>query len=61
MSRVGNQPIVLADGVKVNISPGKLEFAGPMGKLTSPLLPGINAEMKDNQLTLTRSDNSKEH
>ncbi len=61
MSRVGKQPIVLAEGVKVNISPEKLEFEGPKGKLTSPLLPGIKAEMKDNQLTLNRSDDSKEH
>jgi large subunit ribosomal protein L6 len=61
MSRVGKQPIVLADGVKVNVSPGKLEFEGPKGKLESPLLPGIKAEMKDNQLILTRSDDSKEH
>ncbi len=60
MSRVGKQPIVLAEGVKVNISPEKLEFEGPKGKLTSPLLPGIKAEIKDNQLTLTRSDDSKE-
>jgi large subunit ribosomal protein L6 len=61
MSRVGKQPIVLADGVKVNILPGKLEFEGPKGKLTSPLLPGIKAEVKDNQLNLTRADDSKEH
>jgi large subunit ribosomal protein L6 len=61
MSRVGKQPIVLADGVKVKILPEKLEFEGPKGKLASPLLPGIKAEMKDNQLTLTRLDDSKEH
>jgi large subunit ribosomal protein L6 len=60
MSRVGKQPVILADGVKVNILPGKLEFEGPQGKLSSPLLPGIKTEQKDNQLILTRSDDSKE-
>ena len=54
MSRVGKQPVILADGVKVNILPGKLEFEGPQGKLSSPLLPGIKTELKDNQLILTR-------
>ena len=61
MSRVGKQSIVLADGVKVNILPEKLEFEGPQGKLTSPLLPGIKAELKDNQLVLIRADDTKEH
>lgn len=60
MSRVGKQPVILADGVKVNILPGKLEFEGPLGKLSSPLLSGIKTELKDNQLILTRSDDSKE-
>jgi large subunit ribosomal protein L6 len=60
MSRVGKEPVVLADGVKVNIVPGKLEFEGPLGKLSSPLLPGIKTELKDNRLILTRSDDSKE-
>lgn len=60
MSRVGKQPIVLADGVKVNISSGKLEFEGPKGKLSSPLLPGIKANLEDNQLILTRLEDSKE-
>ena len=60
MSRVGKQPVILADGVKVNILPGKLEFEGPQGKLSSPLLSGIKTELKDNQLILTRSDDSKE-
>ena len=60
MSRVGKQPVVLADGVKVNILSGKIEFEGPKGKLSSPLLPGIKAELKDNQLVLTRLDDSKE-
>lgn len=60
MSRVGKQPVILADGVKVNISSGKLEFEGPKGMLSSPLLPGIKANLEDNQLILTRLDDSKE-
>lgn len=60
MSRIGKQPIALAEGVKVNILSDKLEFEGPNGKLSSPLYSGIKAELKDNQLVLTRTDDTKE-
>lgn len=59
MSRIGKQPIALAEGVKVNILSDKLEFEGPNGKLSSPLYSGIKAELKDNQLVLTRTDDTK--
>ena len=58
MSRVGKQPITVTDGIKVNIHTDKIEFEGPKGKLTSPLMPGITAELNANLLTLTRVDDS---
>ncbi len=60
MSRVGKQPVVLPEGVKVNILQEKIEFLGPKGKMSSPLLPGIKADLSDNQLILARSNDSKE-
>ena len=60
MSRVGKQPVVLPDGVKINILPERIEFEGPKGKLSSPLFPGIRAELEDNKLTLRGSNYSKE-
>lgn len=60
MSRVGKQPIVLPDDVKVNILPDKIEFEGPKGKLYSVLFSGIKARLEENQLILTRSSDSKE-
>jgi len=59
MSRVGKQEIDLPQGVKVNIAERTLEFEGPKGKLTSPLLPGIQAKVEDNKLFLIRKDDSK--
>lgn len=59
MSRVGKQPIPLPQGVKVHILKETIEFEGPKGKLTSPLLPGIKAKLEDNKLILTRRDDSK--
>ena len=59
MSRIGKRPIAMPDGVTVQIAPDKLEFAGKKGKLTTPLLAGIAARTEDNQLILTRSDDTK--
>lgn len=60
MSRVGKQPVDLPQGVKVKILADFIEFEGPKGKLTSPLLPGIKAKVEDNKLILTREDDSKQ-
>lgn len=60
MSRIGKQPIVIQEGVKVNILPDKIEFEGQRGKLSSPLLPGIKAELEDNKLILKREGETKE-
>ena len=60
MSRVGKQPVVLPDGVKINILPERIEFESSKGKLSSPLFPGIRAELEDNKLTLRGSNDSKE-
>jgi len=55
MSRIGKQPITIPEGVKVSIFSDKIEFSGPKGKLTSPLLPKIKVEHEDNLLVFTRS------
>jgi len=60
MSRVGNRPIVLPEGVKVSIFPDKIEFEGKKGKLFTPLSPGIQARTEDKKLILMRADNSKQ-
>lgn len=60
MSRVGKQPIAIPEGVKVNILSDKIEFEGPKGKLSSPLVAGIKAEIQDNQLILTRKNDTGE-
>ena len=60
MSRVGKQPIIVLDGVKVTIASDKIQFEGPKGKLESPLFPGIKAELQDNALTIKRKNDSGE-
>jgi large subunit ribosomal protein L6 len=44
----------------MNILPDKIECEGPKGKLTAPLLRGIRAKIEDNQILLTRRNDSKQ-
>ncbi len=59
MSRVGKDPIGIPEGVKVNVLPNAVEVEGPKGKLTFPLLPGIEPKLENDQLVLMRKDDSK--
>src|SRR5712692_5241080 len=53
MSRVGNKPIPLPKGVKVNIG-SQLQVEGPKGKLTVPISDGIHARQNEGSLEFTR-------
>lgn len=55
MSRIGNKPIVIPGGVKIQIG-DLLEVEGPKGKLTVPLPKGISVEQENGQLKLSRAD-----
>ncbi len=59
MSRVGQKPIAVPDGVKVKIQADRIEFESAKGKLESPLMPGIQAVLEDRKLVFTRADDSK--
>ena len=54
MSRVGNKPIPLPQGVKVSIG-NQLEVQGPKGKLAVPIPEGIRIEQNNNHLELKRA------
>jgi len=53
MSRVGNKPISLPKGVKVNIGE-QLQVEGPKGKLTVPVPPGIKVSQANGNIEITR-------
>jgi large subunit ribosomal protein L6 len=59
MSRIGNKPIPVPQGVKVALASGKIDVQGPKGKLSVPLPRGISFEQKDGVLTAKRE--SEEH
>ena len=53
MSRVGNKPIPLPKGVKIEVG-DQLQVEGPKGKLTVPVPPGIRLEQANGNVQLKR-------
>lgn len=64
MSRIGNRPIDLPQGVKVNITAADgaqvLAIEGPKGKLERTLRPEITVEEQDAKLVFVRKSDSKQ-
>ena len=60
MSRIGRKPIPIVAGVKVEKRQHDIVVKGPRGELTASVHPSIGFEIKDNQILVTRSDDSKE-
>lgn len=59
MSRIGKKPIVLPQGVTLELKDGAVSVKGPKGALSRPLLEGIALEITDNAVTLTRASDDK--
>jgi len=59
MSRIGKQPIVIPDGVKVQVDGAVVRAEGPKGKLTQPLPTGMTATIEQKQLLIKRGDDSR--
>ena len=61
MSRLGNKPIIILDGVKVEIRDNFVNVAGPAGKVSKILPSGIKVESSpsDNQILVKRSTDTE--
>lgn len=59
MSRIGNLPIEIPEGVEVKLNDNTITVKGKLGELTRELNPAIEATVKDNTITFTRTDKSK--
>lgn len=58
MSRVGNKPIPLPKGVKVNIGE-RLQVEGPKGKLAVPLPAGIQVKQNNGAIEISRQNDEQ--
>ena len=60
MSRIGNNPITIPEGVHVDIQSDKIVVKGKMGELTQDY-SNVTFELNDNTLTVKRPSDSKDH
>lgn len=60
MSRVGNSPIAIPSGVKVELNGLHLKVTGPKGTLELDLRPEVNLEQNDGQLVVTRPNEEQQ-
>ena len=62
MSRIGNLPIAIADGVSVDVSDKNLvTVKGPKGELSHQADPDMTIEQSDGEIVVTRPTDQKRH
>lgn len=61
MSRIGQMPIPVPQGVAVDIREGEVIVKGPKGELSRPLDPDMAVTLDDNILTVSRPSDSRVH
>ncbi len=59
MSRIGNTPINLPEGVSLTLDQNVVVVKGPKGELTYQLPPLIELEINQNEIKVKRANNSK--
>jgi large subunit ribosomal protein L6 len=59
MSRIGRKPIAIVTGVKIEKKDERITVRGPKGELSVVVPATIHFEIKDDQIVLTRSDDTK--
>lgn len=59
MSRIGNNPVVIPEGVTVDINDGVVTVKGKLGELTQNF-DSVNIKVEDGNVLVTRSSDSKD-
>ncbi|WP_405380632.1 50S ribosomal protein L6 [Maribacter sp. LLG6340-A2] len=60
MSRIGNNPIAIPEGVTIEINDNIISVKGKLGELTQEF-SGVAVKVEDGQAWVTRPSDSKEH
>ena len=61
MSRIGNSPIEIPEGVNIHFDKEIVTIKGKMGELSQKIDPSITLDISEKEVTLTRSSDAKEH
>lgn len=54
MSRIGQMPITIPNGVKVALEPSEIRLEGPKGKLKTPIPAGVKVKVEGNVVRVER-------
>ena len=60
MSRIGNAPVALPQGVEVTFNNGEVYVKGKLGELKQDIAEGISIEVTDNEVLLSRANENKD-
>ena len=60
MSRIGNNPVAIPDGVTVEVKDSQIVVKGKLGELTQEF-SAVGIKVEDNNVWVTRPSDSKEH
>ncbi len=61
MSRIGNKPITVPDGVEVTLNGQTITVKGPKGTLTREIHNNMKVSLDNNVITVTRPDDEAEN
>ena len=61
MSRIGNKPITVPEGIEVTLDGQKITVKGPKGTLEREIHNNITVKLEDGVIKVSRSDNEKEN
>lgn len=61
MSRIGNKPVEIPEGVEVAVEPGRVTVKGPKGELTQDVSRDLTIELDDGVLTVARPTDRGPH
>lgn len=61
MSRIGKQPISIPSGVTITVDDDFVTVTGSKGTLKQFTMPGINVEVKEDKIFVTRDSDEKVH
>lgn len=61
MSRIGNKPVEIPDGVEVEVEPGRVKVKGPKGELTQEISRDMTVEVGDGLVTVARPTDRGPH
>jgi large subunit ribosomal protein L6 len=61
MSRIGKNPITIAEGAYVTLQDSIITVKGKLGELTQDIDPSVSVKIDDNIITFTRLSDHKDH